>query len=255
MRPIWNDAGNSVIITGVDNMTLQERLDALAKRHAYETARLHREAELLSLLPAAIMDIDITAHPHKLWNRSGSIHLNYQRYSSIKGRQPTVDDVLLLADVFPPVPLCVYRDGCVSIRTADDPALHKGNGVITPIAPFWLRFSVSHEPEMSAHFIGQTGAGLVEFHIEFPLHSDTAKRIAWVRVNYEGHYSDNYCGERRIASSSLEVLKPYQIVNGCRAERINYSSGSSTTVGEKILYYDSANGEHANVTLADVLAE
>lgn len=232
-------------------MKLEERLKALDERHATETARLHKEAEILSLLPSTIMDVDVMAHPHKLWDRSGSVHLNYQRYSSIaKGRQPTAADAILLAKTFTPAPLCVYRDGCVSIRTANDPELHKGNGVITPIAPFWLRFSAGISNEMSAHFIGQTDAGLIEFKIEFPLHSDTAKRIAWVRVNYKG---PEYA--RRVVGSSLDILKPFQIVNGARAERINYSSGSSNHVGEKVLYYDSANGEHANVTLADVLAD
>ena len=241
---------------------LDERLAKLEQRHAEDRARLIREGEILSLVPESLQGFDLMAHPHKLYDRIGSLHVRSNRYESLrKSPNPTPADVLRFLDAFPPMPLAVYRDSFVGFRTLEDAQKKLAQdeeknpdttSTYSPIAPFHLTFeSASYSQETTIHWISRTPIGPLQVSISFPMFGSLAP-IGRVEIRRSGKTQGEY-GLTPIISAVLAVSDSCRVIGDSKACIGNRGlSEDRTQPGSRELYYDSCNGECSTTTIADL---
>lgn len=241
-------------------MKPDDRIAALEQRYADERKRLDREITLLSHLPESLTVLDSMAHIHTLYDRVGSLHFKYHRYESIRHGQldPTTADIREMLKTFPPVDLAVYRDGCVGVRTlADALAMFDKNpdrATYGPIAPFWFTYNPSsYSQKFCIHYIGQSPIGLIEVETFFPMFSKLASTLGHVHVRWSTE-NTRYEDLRYVVANEWKENDAVRVVKNARQSVLNYSSGDARkTPGIKLVYYDSADGHVANLTLAEML--
>lgn len=245
--------------------TYSERVAELEKRHAEARESLDREMALLKLVPDSMLaELEVMAHPHKLWDRAGSLHFKYQQYESIrKGRQPEMRDALALSQLYLPVEMALYRDGCVSFRTLEDARRelekaqsrmadgHETSATYTPIAAFVVSYELaSYSLRVTLSFIGSTPVGPVEFKFEFPVYGDVAKAlgspsIRWSSVDYD---------RRRVESKEFSPSAGCRVIEDARCEYLRRpNSADGKEPGALEVYWCSYNGEPSRMTLADLM--
>lgn len=242
-----------------ETMKPEDRIAKLEERQRSERTNLEREIQIFQHLPESLTKLDSMVHMHKLYDRIGSIHFKYHRYESIRNGQsdPTTGDIREMLKVFPPVDLAIYRDGCVGVRTlADALAMFDkhDNAQYGPIAPFWFSFNPSsYSEEFCIHYIGQSPIGLLEVETFFPAYGTLARTIGVCVVQRSKDNSRDY-EDRVITRDEFVGNDKVRVVSNARQSVIRYSSGDSRkTPGQKLVYYDSADGHVANLTLAEML--
>lgn len=241
-------------------MKPDDRIAALEQRYADERKRLDREITLLAHLPESLTVLDSMAHIHKLYDRVGSLHFKYHRYESIRHGQldPTTADIREMLKTFPPVDLAVYREGCVGVRTlADALAMFDKNpdrATYGPIAPFWFTYNPSsYSQEFCIHYIGQSPIGLIEVETFFPMFSKLARTLGHCLVERSRDQSRDI-EDRVITRDEFIGNAATRVVANARQSVLRYGSGDARkTPGIKLVYYDSADGHVANLTLAEML--
>lgn len=245
-----------------------ERVAALEAKFEDERRRLNNEIAILGLIPTDLQHFEMMVHPYKLYDRIGSLHIQHQRYESLrKGPEPTAADVLKFAAAFPPIDTAIYRDGCVGVRSlvdaqdARDKAqarMAEGqdtSATYAPIAPFWLSYeAASHSQTMTIQWLSQTPIGILEIRMSFPIYGEMARKIAHVEIRRVGQRHGQY-GDSRISSAVLVPTDACRVVGDAKAEILSFGlSEDRTQPGGRTLYYASHNGECGSITLADLFS-
>jgi len=256
-------------------MTAQERYQELEAKHAQARGELDKEVALYAAMPPELLELNSFAHMGGLWDRVGSLTFRY--YDSpylMKGAPaPTLQHVAACMLAFPPVPLSIYRDGCVSVRTADDAQRahekaqsrmapgHETRATITPIASMFISFeAASYSRSMEVEYIGTTPIGRVSFKFQFPINGAVAVAVGQVNISYESAFSnargrmgDEY-ETKRIHSKHFRPTTPCKVIGSARLSTLNYAdSQDKKEPGEVLAYWESCDGEHANVSIWDLI--
>lgn len=238
-------------------------LAELEAEHSRKRDELRRQYDVLSVLPTGY---NWRVHMIPLYDRMGSIHLDYERYESIrKGPDPTLDTVVELWNMFPSEDIALYRDGTVGIRTLQDAIkeLEKAearnentSATLRPLCPFWI--SVDPTPYTNGvrfHWITTVAGYRMEFRIGFASYSAAIARLGSCDIRYQGgDWQHRDRDERVVTQNYFNATPAVQVIGNAKLDKVTYGSGSRTTPGQHLLFWDSANGEPGTATLPDLIA-
>lgn len=234
-----------------------EAMAALYEKQARERAELERKYAILATLPDGY---DWRVHVHRLYDRDASVTLGERTISDIR---------LMVQQGFPVRPLSLYRDGCAGIRTTEDAEREyqkaqsrmaegeETSATAQPIAPFWITIEPFQRATAIIHWIADLfSTGL---RVEFRTYTDVAK-LGTLSVKYGQDGRDWYEGarggrERVITVNTFTPGIEINVLGNARVEVIRFASGSPTTPGPHLLYWDSCDGEHADTTLEHLLVK
>lgn len=237
-----------------------EALAKLDNDYRQKRAEIETKYLLLQDLPPELRGYDWRPHIYKLYDRVGTLALSPNRYESLRNGMPdpTLDTARQLAAALPArAPVCLFRDGSsVSVRTSADAARaldKRPDATVTPIAPLWITVQPSsYDQTIDLQWITEIGVGLVECSIKLPLYSDTARKLGSLRLEFE-HYS----GDGEVSSvrrNEFTIAPAVSVLKNAKAGAIRYASGDHKTPGHHLIYWDSADGEHADLTVDEILA-
>ncbi len=158
----------------------------------------------------------------------------------------------------------MYRDGCVGIRTLQDAAQEleraEGRNANTsaryqPLCPFWVSVNPdNYNNSVAFRWIASVAGYRMEFRIALPLYSAEVKRLGSCSIRYQGGdlmHRDR--DERVILSNTFEFGPAVTVIKNAKIDRVTYGSGSRTSPGHHLLFWDSANGEPGEATVLDLI--
>lgn len=233
--------------------TYAEQLEALDRKHAAEREALAGRKAIIDALPAAVQEYDPFIHLHKLYDQTASLTIKPNEYSS-KHREPTIDTITELAALIQPIPLSLYRDGSIGVRTAEqaarDAAISTRDPQITPIAPVTLRISgISERQEIN--WIGDLAGHRIQVSIGFSMYG-APFGTRYIRRDESGYSHD--ISRAPITANTYTPNPAIVTINDGTIQAIRYGSGTHYTPGDHLITWQSGNGDHANVTPADIVA-
>jgi hypothetical protein len=228
----------------------QEReREELNTKHATERANLIIEHGIVAALPADLTAAHaIGCHVHRLYDQDASLTVKHERFEVLRKDKTTATSETLrrLASAFPILPACKYTDGSTGFRTATNAAAEltraetKGREpLIEPIAPVLVRFEpADYSQTIRVQWFAEIAGRIVRVEVEYPIHSPEAVALGTVDVRY--HYN-------RQTGDVIDAT----VINNSREYTIRYWH-PPTSAGDHYVYWDSCNGEHGNVSPADL---
>ncbi len=236
---------------------IEARRAELEAKHRQDLIDLDREAIILRELPPELAALESRVYMHKLYDRAGSLKFKHNRYTSIqRAPNPTLDTARQLANTFAPaVPLVVFRDGCVGIRTVANveamPEERQENAQITRIAPFWVTIDpASHNSNVSLEWIANIAGMLIAIEVEYFLHDPALRPLGDLSIRMSGLKGHG----QRVESNTFTVGRGVQVLDNCTARQIRYASGSGDTPGQHLIYWEIGSMDDASVDVRDLIA-
>jgi hypothetical protein len=132
------------------------------------------------------------------------------------------------------------------------------NITITPIAPFYFTFdAASYSRRFSLHFIQEIPTlGRWEMQFSWNVHSEYARRIGAVNLQYADKFGSKHYGRKRIIDRvSFTAGDRAKVISNAKAETLIYGkSEDRTEPGSVVVYFASHDGEHSLITVDDIAA-
>lgn len=248
--------------------TYEDKRAALDREHAAKLRALDVETKIGAALPEFMHAYNVATHAYALYDRIASVEINYNafRVSTDTTPDPTWQTLRDVAAGFTFADLAIFRDGSVGVRTLADAQAEyvkaeKRNpdtsAEVHPIAPFWISIEPArYSNTCTFHTIVMLAdVGMVELRIAYPNHGAVARAIGKVEIRRALRPASEHYEHSRIVSQDLTLNEPIRVLGNAKAVTLRYGSGSAETPGQHLIYWDSCDGEPADITIGTLIAK
>lgn len=233
---------------------LQAELSAMEAKHAEAKTKLAREHAIKSLLPDELDGLKLSVHLHGLYGTTGSVNVTHDFFSySQEQRQPTLEDVLIVAEAFPPCAVRKIKDGCLSFQLAEfvdklDEAKKDRWQEEIEVAPYRIKVDGFQQRTMEIEWAAKVGEEVIEFGFTLPL----PQWLGTLDIRYK-----NYMGGKRVEycqfapAALFNVMRDGEPLSQLESP-IKWGRGSEETPNNFTLYWIDLRNDIAS-TPADLV--